>query len=123
MKKFKVIDFWGGMVLVSAALVFIPISPIVAFYIGYFGVGLWHVISMIVHFFNKWFVDKRYARSAYHWTVVILITLVLLGILIEQILWFMAIVMLFGAPIMIIIYANICYKEMQKLKRPLDQLK
>jgi hypothetical protein len=123
MKQFKVIDFWGGLVLVVAALVCIPISPSVAFCIGYFGVGSWHIISMLVHIFNKWFIDKRYARSNYHWTVLVIIILAIIGILIKPVLWFLMIVMLFAGPIMIIIYSNICYAEIQKLKRPLALLK
>ena len=123
MKQFKIIDFWGGLVLVLVALLCVPFFPVYAFFIGYFIIGGWHIISMLVHFFNKRFTHKKNARSNYHWTVVVIIALALAGILVKKILWFMAIVMLFVAPIMIFIYANICYKEIQTFKRPLDQLK
>jgi hypothetical protein len=123
MKHFKIIDFWITISLVLGALVCIPIRPGTAFIIGYFGVGTWHVISMLIHFFNKWFTDKSEARYNYQWTVFMILLLTLAGILIEPILWILAVIMLIAAPIMISIYANICYDEIQKMKRPLEQLK
>jgi hypothetical protein len=123
MKQFKIIDFWITIFLVIAALVCIPITVGTAFIIGYFGIGTWHVISMLIHFFNKCFTDKSEARYNYQWTVFVILLLALAGILIHSILWILAFIMLIAAPIMIIIYGNICYNEIQKMKRPLEQLK
>jgi hypothetical protein len=120
MKQFKIIDFGITIFLVIATVVCIPKATGTAFIIGYFGIGAWHVISMLVHFFNKWFVDRREARYNYHWTVFTIILLAIVGILIHSILWLLAFVMILGGPIMIIIYANICYNEIQKMNRHLD---
>jgi 4TM region of DNA translocase FtsK/SpoIIIE len=72
--------------LVTAAVICIPIATCTAFIIGYFGVGSWHVVSMLIHFFNKWFTDKSEARYNYHWTVFVILLLAFAGILIEPIL-------------------------------------
>ncbi len=123
MKKYKVIDFWVSIGLALAALICLPIVPEYAFMICYFGVGAWQVVSMLIHFFNKWFTEKGGARRNYHNTVFVIILLALFGILLQPILWFVAVVMLFAAPIMILIYCHICYEEIKYLKRTLAELK
>ena len=67
--------------------------------------------------------QKTYARSNYHWVVFTILLTVALGLLIQPVLWFLAFIMGIAAPIMVIIYTNICYTELQRMKRPLDQLR
>jgi hypothetical protein len=123
MKQFKIIDFWVSVSIALTALICLPIAPSYAFMVCYFGVGAWQLLSMLVHFFNKWFTDKGSARYNYHCTVFVIILLALFGILLQPILWLVAIVMVFAAPIMILIYCHICYEEIKCLKRPLAELK
>ncbi len=123
MKQFKTADFWISVSLVILALIALPFKPEIAFFIAYFGIGCWHCIGMFIHFIFKWFMQKKYARSNYHWVVVTILLIAALGLLLQEILWFLAFVMLFAAPIMVLIYTNICYTELQKMKRPLDLLK
>jgi hypothetical protein len=124
MKEFKRIDFCISIALISAAILCLPIKPVVAFMIGYFGLGTWHVISIVIHFFNKWFCEKGSARDNYHLLIFIILLLALVGMLLTEILWVVAFVLLFAAPLMAVFYTNLCYNEVYiKMKRPLDQLK
>jgi hypothetical protein len=71
MKQFKIIDFWISIGLIIS---FTTISVIEGFdgfisnyfLSGYFVVGGWQVISMLVHAFNHWFTSNNSTRYFYH---------------------------------------------------------
>ncbi len=122
MKTFKLIDFWINVLLISffVAITILETSNQISVFggyviWGYFIVGAWQVVSMLVHASQNWFTEKKGVRSIYHWitlfSVLAMITIV----------WFY--VLLFIAPFMAVFYAWICYNEVfVKMKRPLADL-
>ncbi|MGG9970381.1 hypothetical protein ACQ33O_01200 [Ferruginibacter sp. SUN002] len=115
MKKFKTADLYISIALIIGFLIVSLIRRDGTFVVGYFVVGGWQVISMIMHVVNKWFTEKWGVRFIYHLiTLVALVTAPLGGFY----------VLLFVAPFMAVFYAWICYNELHvKMVRPLDQLK
>lgn len=115
MKKFKTLDYQISLLLIigfSIASLLLRNSIFIA---GYFTVGSWQVISMIIHAKNGWFTNKGGARYIYHWvTLVSLITFPIGSFFI----------LLFTAPVMAIYYNWLCYHEVKfKMQRPLALLK
>jgi hypothetical protein len=120
MKPFKVIDFWISTGLIIS---FTIISIIEGFdnfltnyfLAGYFFVGSWQVISMIVHTIEKCFTYKGGSRYVYHWVTFISLVTMPFGSV-----W----ILLFTAPVMAVYYTWICYYEVYvKMQRPLALLK
>ena len=120
MKKIKKFDFW-----VSAGLItFFTFTTLIKmtlpfsnykFLTGYFVVGGWQGLSMLVHAFNHWFTYNKGRRYLYHWITAISLVTIPLG---------SAIILLFIAPFMAIWYAWVCYEEVYiKMQRPLALLK
>ena len=116
MKKLKQIDCWISIALIIVFLILSLINHDYTFIIGYFIVGGWQVISMIVHAYAGWFNQKNGVRRVYHW--ITLISLVTMPIGSFYILFFIA-------PFMAIYYTWICYEEVyvKMQQRPLAQLK
>ncbi|UEG50333.1 hypothetical protein LK994_02440 [Ferruginibacter lapsinanis] len=115
MKKFKTIDIYISIVLIVFFLILSLIKRNSTFFVGYFVVGAWQVISMIVHVVKKWFTQKGGVRFVYHWITLISLVTIPIGSF-----W----ILLFTAPFMAVFYTWICYKEIYvKMVRPLDQLK
>lgn len=122
MKRFKIIDFWISSILIAGfAVVSIPAcikeegllnSTLIT---GYFVVGGWQCISMIIHVAGGWFTKKWGARYFYNW-----ITLVSVVTMPAGSVW----ILILTAPFMAIYYAHMCYKEtFVKMKRPMELLK
>ncbi|MBL0182319.1 MAG: hypothetical protein IPP96_08495 [Chitinophagaceae bacterium] len=119
MKTFKTFDAWisTGLILSFVLINMIdkPESLIdTNILTGYFVVGGWQVISMIVHAFTGFFTKRWGARYIYHWlTFISLVT-------IPGSFWVLA----FTAPFMAIFYTGLCFGEVWKMnQRPLDILK
>ena len=124
MKKFKQIDVWVSMSLILAFAIVSIIRFDLTFITGYFVVGGWQLISMLVHAINGWFCESGTARLRYHWTITITIMLILLGLAIYPLLFFILLALLFIAPFMAIGYTRICYHEVYvKMQRPMAVLK
>jgi hypothetical protein len=124
MKIFKILDVYISITLMLTALMLLPFDGTYAFVCGYFILGSWHCVSMLVHAIKGWFVTKQFARINYHWTVAVVIVFAGLALLIKSLMMVLMVVMLIAGPIMAIIYTSICYKETFKfMKRPLDDLK
>jgi hypothetical protein len=136
MKQFKIIDFWVSVGLIMSFIFFGLYKKDVSFVTGYFVVGGWQIISMLVHFFNHWFCGRRTKRYHYHITVMILVFLAIIVLcsykllfiyhllFLIQLLYYILFALLFTAPFMAIFYAYLCYNEVHvKMKRPLDLLK
>jgi hypothetical protein len=116
MKTFKLIDFWVSVGLIIAFLALSVITLDDTFFIGYFVVGGWQVISMIVHALTKTFTYWPGARYAYHWITLISIITMPVGS-------FM--ILIIAAPVMAVFYATLCgYEVFVKMnRRPLAILK
>ena len=124
MKKFKEVDAWISIILITGFAIATIINRDYTFLIGYFVVGGWQAISMIIHANKGWFTENNSKRYKYHWIVVITCMVVLLGIAIYPLLFYTLIVLLLVAPFMAIYYTWLCYQEVYiKMKRPLDLLK
>ncbi len=119
MKTFKTYDAWisTGLIL-SFVLINIIDKPggliDSSILIGYYVVGGWQVISMLVHVRTHCFTERRGARYIYHWLTFISL------IAIPGSFWVLA----FTAPFMAIYYTGLCFSEVRKMnQRPLDILK
>ncbi len=121
MKTFKIIDVWTSIGLICS-FTFLVIYVGKGFsggnnllFTGYFIVGGWQVISMLVHAISGCFTNKSGARYLYHW-----ITLISLATIPVGSFW----ILLFTAPFMAFFYTWLCYREVYiKMTRPLDILK
>ncbi|MGG9960244.1 hypothetical protein [Ferruginibacter sp. SUN106] len=119
MKQFKIIDFWvnTGLIISSVIISILERKEDFLhnyFFAGYFIVGGWQVISMLVHVFNRCFTARWTARYIYHWiTFIAIVTM-------PGSFW----VLLYAAPFMAVYYTYLCYQETYvKMKRPLSILK
>ena len=121
-KKFKLIDCWVSAALITIFIV-LSLSACIkteallndTVLAGYFVVGSWQAVSMIVHTIKQSFTRKGSARLIYHITTLISIITIPAGSF-----W----VLLFAAPFMAIYYTYLCFDETyNKMKRPLAPLK
>ena len=118
MKTFKIIDVWTsiGLIISFTTLILLDGNRSILnskLFDGYFVVGGWQVISMLVHTFTRTFTYG--ARLVYHWITLISVVTMPAGSF-----W----ILLFTAPFMAVFYTWICYREVYiKMKRPLDILK
>jgi hypothetical protein len=119
MKTFKIIDVWTsiGLIISFMALIiydareFDVMNNLI--FTGYFVVGGWQVISMLVHAITRTF--NYGARYVYHWITLIAVATMPVGSF-----W----ILLFAAPFMALYYTWICWREVYiKIKRPLEMLK
>jgi hypothetical protein len=119
MKTFKIIDVWISIGLICSFIILMiyngkgfGIGNDLLF-TGYFVVGGWQVISMLVHTIAGCFTYG--ARVIYHWITLIALVTIPVGSF-----W----ILLFTAPFMAVFYTQLCYREVYiKMKRPLDILK
>ena len=124
MKKFKQIDLFLSIALIIASLVYGILSTDFKFIAGYFVVGGWQIISMLVHQVNHWFTGKGSSRLLYHNTVAVLIAATVVSLLVPLFTVALLFLMLFATPVMAIMYSLICYDELSvKMQRPLALLK
>lgn len=115
MKKFKKIDLFINITLIIVFTVYWIIKQDSSFFLAYFVVGGWQVISMLIHVFNKCFTYKRGSRYIYHWVTFVSLATMPLGSY-----W----ILLYIAPFMAIYYTYLCYHEVYvKMQRPLAVLK
>lgn len=115
MKKFKKIDVWVSITLITGFAIATIINRDYTFLAGYFIVGGWQVLSMLVHIYYHSFTQKKGIRRIYHWlTLFSLVTMPVGSYLI----------LLFAAPFMAVFYTGLCYDEVRKMnQRPLALLK
>ncbi len=120
MRQFKIFDFWINIGLITSSVTISMLEGAEdflhnSFLLGYFIVGGWQVISMLVHVFNRCFTYKWGARYIYHW-----ITLIALVTMPAGSFW----ILFIAAPFMAIFYTWLCYRETYiKMQRPLSVLK
>lgn len=115
MKKFKKIDVRVSIILITGFAIATIINRDYTFLMGYFVVGGWQVISMLVHVYHKSFTQKKGARYVYHWITLISLITMPVGSF-----W----ILLFTAPFMALYYTWLCFDEVRKMnQRPLALLK
>ncbi len=123
MRTFKKYDFGIQCTLIIGFLIASLILRNQTFIVGYFVVGGWQVISMLVHQSKHWFSELGTARYHYHRITLVTVLLMLAGLIVPLFL-FIFFLLLFAAPFMACYYAAICYDEVyHKMQRPLAQLK
>ena len=124
MEKFKKADCYISILLIAGFTVMSFVNMDSTFITGYFVVGGWQVISMVVHAAFGWFTTPYTRRYVYQFFVLGIILMALLGLVVEFLLILLAFPMLFIAPFLALYYPWICYTELNKLtKRPLSYLK
>jgi hypothetical protein len=124
MKSFKIIDIGIsiGLILIFSVLSLIHRDN--TFLIGYWTVGSWQIISMLIHAIKGWFTHSKAGRYYYHITITVLAALSLLGLLVYPVQFLLMAILLFAAPFMAIYYTWLCYNEVYvKMQRPLAALK
>ncbi len=115
MRKFKEIDTWISIILITGFAIATVINRDYTFLLGYFVVGGWQVISMLVHIYYHSFTEKKSIRRNYHWITLISLISMPIGSF-----W----ILLFTAPFMAVFYTWLCYDEARKMnQRPLALLK
>jgi hypothetical protein len=123
MKTFKIIDVYIQMGLITGFAIASIINYDYTFLVGYFVIGGYQFISMLVHETGNWFMGKGTTRRYYHNITYILVACMALTpfVYVTGIVFF---VLLFAAPFMAVYYASLCYKETYVyMKRPLSILK
>ena len=122
MKTFKQIDLWMNIALIFS-LGIAALSRLIDLLPCYYIVGGWQCISMIVHGFSGWFMQKGGRRSGFHYTVIAIGLIVILSN------WFQPLLVIFlflllCSPAMALVYTMMCWDECQEMKeRPLSKLK
>ena len=115
MKKFKEADTWISISLITGFAIATIINRNYTFLPGYFVVGAWQVISMLVHVYYHSFTEKKGIRRNYQWITLISLITMPIGSF-----W----ILLFTAPFMAVFYTWLCYNEVRKMnQRPLALLK
>mgnify|MGYP003507184520 CR=1 FL=1 len=122
MKTFKQIDIAVSIALITGFFIAALIRADETFIIGYFVTGGWQVISMLVHAADGTFAGKGTARYNYHWSVVIIIGIVLFAWAIQiqpllVIAFVLASILVFIAPLMAIYYSWLCWAELSALRK------
>ncbi len=123
MKTYKLYDLLISTALIVIFLVISLLQKDHSFFIGYFVVGGWQLISMIVHIYYNWFTQQGGKRYYYSSAVFIILVIAALGFVIYPFLLIFY-VLLFAAPFMAVYYAWICYTEVRAIyQHELIQLK
>ena len=115
MKKFKEVDAWISIILITGFAVATIINRDYTFILGYFVVGGWQVISMLAHVYYHSFTQKKGIRRNYQWITLISLVSMPVGSFF---------ILLFAAPFMAVFYTGLCFDEIRKMnQRPLALLK
>lgn len=112
MKTFKLIDFWGQVILIAGSVLSLAIDAEIAFW-GYFFAGGWQVLSCIAHGLlqERYFAakDRKYYLKTLIWVFIIGITLIPVWVI-------YGFGLLFVSPVLAIWYAMICHNENELLE-------
>ncbi len=123
MKTIKLIDIYIQAILIVIFVVLSLIKKTDTFLIGYFAVGIVQLISALVHILLRWKVQNS-PRYLYSYGILLLIIISCLCVIIPNILFIVAYLLLFLAPILALIYVAICMYEIKLMnQRPLALLK
>lgn len=123
MKKFKLYDLLVNILLILLFLIISCFRKDYTFLIGYFVVGTWQLISMLIHAYYQWFTQTKSRRYYYSCAVVCIIITALVAFIFYPLL-LLFYLMLFAAPLLALYYVWICFTEIRIIYRhELIQLK
>jgi hypothetical protein len=111
MRLVKTIDFRVQLILIIIGVLFCAIR-LDSFYISYFIVGGWQVLSCLAHLFFPHF-NPHFGRKFYLWVLLILVIWGIIALISPAIIIPYLFVLLIFSPIMAIWYCFICYKEVK----------
>lgn len=122
MKSIKQIDLYIQIALIALwFLSFLFFKS--AFFIGYFVIGVWHLLSVSYYAIVGSFSQKKHYKIV-RIIVASIIILVLMGVFLNYIFFTVLYLLIVIAPILAVYYTCICYMEVKSLnERPLAQLK
>ena len=120
MKLFKWIDLWGQVAILAGSLLYVITTHNGEFFIPYFTVGGWQVLSLAIHsFFTESWLSTN-ARRSYGLTILWTAIIGILSWLTVYLEWSLLLVYLFAllaiSPAFAIWYFNICLKEWRSIK-------
>ena len=124
MKAFKIFDTWFSVCLIAGCIIMTMVAASSEmFFLSYFIVGGWQVISAVVHLLKKWFPISA-GRQNYCWLLAVIALWTLLGLLINALFIPLCLILTFIAPFMALYYTRLCYNETYVgMQRPLAQLR
>lgn len=120
MKKFKLLDGWVSVGLIVVFFLISIIKQDISILAGYFVIGGWQLISMLVHTFNGWFMHNGF-RFFYHMMVLVILLLGAGSFIVTE-LAFIYYIMLFAAPLLAVTYTILCFAELKNLHKPAEGL-
>lgn len=124
METFKRIDYRVSIILMAAAVVYGLIVQDSRFMAGYFVVGGWQLLSMIIHIYSNSFTYRGTGRSIYNNIIICILVMLLIGVMVPLLLYCVMIFLALASPFMALYYTRLCYKEVHLyMQRPLAQLK
>lgn len=113
-KLFKIADCLIQFLLLAAGLLFLLMTGFEMPFVAYFGIGLWQLLSIIVHLvFTKY--NIKPLRRIYEFTLLFLKLMYLLVYLLPDSISALAILLLYASPLMASYYCVVCCKETLKL--------
>ena len=120
MRTLKKIDLVVQLLLIIGFAITTLVKSSNAFLLGYFVVGGWQGIGMILHRIKKWHTANGSVRNIYHTVTVIVLILAAVSFTLP-IMYYYFFLLLFLAPVMALSYFAICFKEtFYYTKRPLQ---
>jgi hypothetical protein len=115
MRLIKTIDFRAQLLLIIAGVLFCAIN-LNSFYVSYFIVGGWQVLSCLTHFFLPHFYPYS-GRKIYLLVLLLLAMLGIIALLSPAFILPYLFILLFISPLMAIWYCFISYKEVKLLQQ------
>jgi hypothetical protein len=123
MNTFKTIDVYIQVALIAIFTILSIVKFDSTFITGYFAVGSYQFVSMIVHECGQWFTIRGGSRRVYHNTTYVLVVCMALTPLV-YVTGIVFLPLLFIAPLLAVYYTWLCYREtFVYMKRPLSVLK
>ena len=115
MKTFKKIDFWISAISIFVFAIFSFVRQDGTLIIGYFTVGVWQVVSMLIHQLNGWFTSKG-SRRYYHHYITLAAVLMIISTPLLYVTGIVFFILLYLAPVMAVYYTSICFRELAVLE-------
>ena len=124
MKRYKKIDAWVSVALISVGCIWCLFQRDASFITFYFIVGFWQVVSMVAHQVKGYNITKHHSRFYYHLLILFLLFMPMFGFIAPIVWWIEMYALLFIAPILAVIYTVICFVEIKRfITRPIELIK
>lgn len=113
-RRIKITDLLVQCIILAAVAIAWFFNPDTSFVLLYAVMGLWQIFSCVVHLFFPRF-RKTTLRSIYQYLLLLIIVCVLLGLLIDAVIIYTYLTLLFMAPVMALYYLVVSGVECQHL--------